>query len=115
MNVDLDTIWQMPLLTSEDYTSPQYDSDFSSDIYAGIPGTGDLPYDIYQTVRTCGTVIEATVPVLPRAVAGSSQIQVGIDELVAKATKSSVCTPGEAKWSVDNYGRAYTHGVRRLR
>ena len=104
MNVgDFTKFCDIPLLTNEDYTLSPYGSDFS---------LTDATYlGIQQTARTCGTLIQSTEPVTLKALAKSRDVVAAIDEVIVKATADDGFTPGEAKWTIDNYGRAYTYGV----
>ena len=101
-----DGFCNLPLLTKEDPTLPVFGADWTADM-----AQLDHMYGVYQTVRTGSTFLEAEKPVLPRAMARSREVQMGIDEIVTRATSDGELTHGEAKWSVDSYGRAFTFGV----
>ncbi|KAK5136049.1 hypothetical protein LTR08_004303 [Meristemomyces frigidus] len=107
-NYDLNAICDYPLLTTEYISpSPSHGSDASID-FTEVNNTNAG----IQTVRTCGTVIEATEPDSPETRATSRQIAAGIDDIIAKATADGKYSQGHAKWSLDRYDRAYTYGAR---
>lgn len=94
----------MPLMTTEGYTTPVHSSDDDSDTSSVFEGSP-------QTIRTDGTVIDYVKPVSDDGIAATNAIQSAFETAVEIVLQKYQCSHEEVGWMADRWTRAYKAGV----